>query len=186
MIGSAYFAGYSLSCLIVPRLADLYGRRLPYLVSSWFQFFVYIAIYFSKSSLMTTALILVFGFCGAGRSGVGYLYLLELVPATWKSLVGTLVHSINSFTFVWSAYYFWYLSKDWQWLLIYSLSANFITAMAALFIPESPLYLYSAKDFDKTRESLTMIAKFNGSNSEQFSDKECLFEAEYSEIEHKI
>lgn len=142
MIGSAYFAGYSLSCLIVPRLADLYGRRLPFIVSSWFQFLIYFGIFFSKSYLFTVAMILIFGFCGAGRSLIGYLYLLELVPSEWKTLVGTSLHSANSCTFIFSALYFWFVSKDWRWIILAALVANSITVVAILFIPESPIYLH--------------------------------------------
>lgn len=162
MIGSAYFAGYSVSCLIVPRLADIYGRRLPYIVSSCIQFFVYLGIFFSRDSLMTIALILIFGFCGAGRSGIGYLYLLEMMPSDWKTMVGTLTHSVNSCTFIFSALYFWQLSKDWRWLILYALVANGVTGIAICFVPESPLYSYAVKDFDKARESLNKIARFNG------------------------
>ena len=143
MIGSAYFSGYTLSCLFVPRLADLYGRRLPFLVSSWFQLFIFIGIFFSNSYLFTVALILVFGFCGAGRSVVGYLYLLELVPSDWKTLVGTSLHSCNSLTFIMSALYFWFISKDWRWIILFSMIFNFIAVLGVTFIvPESPIYLY--------------------------------------------
>lgn len=43
--------------------------------------------------------------------------------------------------------------------------ANGITALAVMFIPESPAYLYSSRDFDKARESLNKIARVNGSDS---------------------
>lgn len=165
MIGSAYFAGYSLSCLLVPRLADLYGRRLPLIASSLFQFLIYFGIFFSNSYLFTVALILVFGFCGAGRSVVGYLYLLELVPGDWKTLAGTSLHSMNSMTFIISAIYFWFISKDWRWIILSALIANGLTALAMVFIPESPAYLYSSRDFDKTRDSLNKIARLNGSDT---------------------
>ena len=162
MIGSAYFIGYSLSCLVIPRIADLYGRRLPYIVSAWFQLFIFFGIFFSESSLFTTALILVFGFCGAGRSAVGYLYLLELVPKDWKTLTGTCCHAANSLTFVFSGFYFWFISKDWRWIIVFAIVANAISAIGIIFIPESPLYLYSTKDYDKARESLNKIARMNG------------------------
>ncbi len=170
MIGSAYFVGYSVSCLIIPRIADIYGRRLPYIVSSFIQFLVYFGIFFSRDSLMTIALILIFGFCGAGRSGIGYLYLLEMMPADWKTMVGTLTHSVNSCTFIVSAIYFWYVSKDWRWLILYALVANGITVIAVCFVPESPIYSYAAKDFDKARESLNKIGRFNGCK-EEITDK---------------
>ena len=176
MIGSAYFAGYSISCLVVPRLADIYGRRMPYIVSTWIQLILYFGIYFSKSLMMTLTLILIFGFCGAGRSAVGYLYLIEMVPSRWKTLAGTLMHSVNSLTFVFSAIYFWFVSKEWRWLIIYAICANIITCIAILFIPESPLYCHSIRDYDKARTSISKIAKFN--KYEGFSLSDALFEEE--------
>ena len=181
MVGSAYFIGYSLSCMIAPRIADLYGRRLPFVVSTCFQLFVFIGIYFSRSFLVTTALILVFGFCGAGRSAVGYLYLLELVPKDWKTLVGTCFHCANSSTLIFSAVYFWFLSRDSQYLLLFGVFANAICCIGILFIPESPLYLLSAKDYDKARESLNRIGRINGYS---VVVKE-MFEEEFEEIEEK-
>ena len=114
---------------------------------------------------MTIILILVFGFCGAGRSTIGYLYLLELIPKRHKILVGTLLHAINSLTLVFSSLYFWFITKNYFWFLLYSTIANFICTIAILFIPESPEYLYASKDYDGARDSFNKILKFNSENT---------------------
>lgn len=89
MLGSAYFVGYSLACLFIPRLADIYGRRWLFIGAIWFQVLVYIGLLFSKSLVSNIILILVFGLCGAGRSTTGYLYLMELLHAKHKRIAGT-------------------------------------------------------------------------------------------------
>eukprot|EP00347_Sterkiella_histriomuscorum_P010242 403377046 len=155
MLGSAYFIGYSLACLIMPRLADIYGRKIFYLSSSALQLFLYLGIMLSRSAELTTALIVFFGICGVGRSAIGYLYLLEMIPAEWKNIVGTLTHVANSFTFIISAVYFWKLSKDWEWFILFALISNAITVVAVSRIPESPKFTYSTKSGEYFNQNFT-------------------------------
>jgi hypothetical protein len=56
-----------------------------------------------------------------------------------------------------------------------------MTAIAIIFIPESPLYLYAAKDFEKARQSLNIISKFNKSGVIMTE----LFDIELEEIQEK-
>jgi MFS family permease len=42
MLGSAYFAGWMLGSIIVSRIGDLYGRKLPFYISLVISSFAYI------------------------------------------------------------------------------------------------------------------------------------------------
>ena len=53
-----------------------------------------------------------YGLCGAGRSAVGYLYLLELIPKERRAIAGAMFHSFNELTLVFSSLYFMYVSKE--------------------------------------------------------------------------
>jgi hypothetical protein len=45
---------------------------------------------------------------------------------------------------------------------VYFIGGIIILFVALLILPESPKYLYSKQLFQETRESLAIIAKFNG------------------------
>lgn len=88
---------------------------------------------------------------------------------------------LNSTTLIFSSLYFWFVSKDWRWIILFAIFANFIAAVGILFVPESPLYLHATKDYDKARESLNRIARFNGQDTYITE----LFDVELEEIEEK-
>ncbi|CDW73161.1 solute carrier family member 5 [Stylonychia lemnae] len=163
MIGAAYFIGYSLSCLFVPRLSDIKGRRIPYLMSNLIQLFIYFGILFATTVDQIIVFILIFGLCGPGRSIVGYLYLLELVPKDWKYYIGTLISCANTSTFVFSSFFFWYASKNSEYLIIFGLISTLFTLTAIYQIPESPKYLKSTNQLEKLEKTLAYIDRFNRS-----------------------
>jgi len=106
-----------------------------------------------------------------------------MVPTGWKTLAGTLMHAINSLTFIFSSLYFWHVSKDWRWLIIYAMCANVVTCVAVLFIPESPLYCHSVRDYEKARDSIQKIASFNRYHG--FALHDTLFEEEAEHIKRE-
>ena len=80
LFGSMYFAGWAAGASFIPRLSDLYGRKLILFVSMAIHLFVYLAILLSRNMIFTLFLMVLFGCCGVGRASVGYMYLQELTP----------------------------------------------------------------------------------------------------------
>ena len=80
LIGSMYLFGWSVACLFVPRLGDLYGRRLPFVISTGVSLAVYLGLILSNSITLTMIMFFLLGICTPGKSNIGYVYLLELVP----------------------------------------------------------------------------------------------------------
>lgn len=115
---------------------------------------LYIAILFSKNADFSKTLIALFGLCGPGRAAVGYLLALELVPKTNRLLIGTLANVVLSLTYLNSAFFFWFISKYTLYLLLLGTLGTFCSGIGLFFIPESPEYLYSYREFDKARASL--------------------------------
>lgn len=83
LLGSMYLLGWSLACLVVPRLGDLYGRRWPYIFSVVFSLLVYLGLILSKNVNLSLVLYFLLGISTPGKSNVAYVYLLELVPTEW-------------------------------------------------------------------------------------------------------
>lgn len=76
--------------------------------------------------------------------------------------MGTIVQVWDSTTMIWMSLYFAFISKYWLWYELYGFAVVVAATVAAFFIPESPLFLYEQKRYDEARDSLRVIAKFNG------------------------
>lgn len=57
-----------------------------------------------------------------------------------------------------------YISKNWVYYQIFGISVNALCVVVGFFLPESPKFLYESKQYDKCREVLRYISKFNGVN----------------------
>ena len=83
LIGSMYFAGWTVSCLVVPRLGDVLGRKPPVVGSALFSCGVYLALVLSRSLALTTALFFLLGLTCPAKGSTAYVYLLEFVPGRY-------------------------------------------------------------------------------------------------------
>ena len=75
-----YFVGFAISSGFVPRIADRFGRKKPYMWSLTLQLIAYVVIYYSTSLDLTIFCYLLVGFQAGGRVAIGTMYLSELVP----------------------------------------------------------------------------------------------------------
>ena len=122
MLGSAYFLGWTLFAIAIPRLADIYGRKIVYGTAMLMQVPTIYGMILSRDVMMTTALLFVMGVCAAGRVSVGFLYIMEMVPATSRSLIGCMVGMIDCMTMIYVTLYFMYLSNDsvyWEYFAVF-------------------------------------------------------------------
>lgn len=113
LIGSMYFAGWTASCLFVPRLADIYGRKWVTLISSWFSAVVYLGIILSRKLELTIALFFFLGTCTTGKSSTAYVYLLEFIPENRVTWVATAMLFADGSTMIMLSIYFRFISKHW-------------------------------------------------------------------------
>ena len=88
MIGSSAFAGWMIASIIVPRYADLYGRKWPFYISLVVALFSHLAIVLSRNLETTILLCFIFGACNAGRYSICYSYMCELMPLKYRDYVG--------------------------------------------------------------------------------------------------
>jgi MFS family permease len=75
LIGSLYFFGYTSSAFILPRLSDMFGRKIIYQISMTGHLLTYGALILSRNLYLTIVLMYIFGFFSLGRASVGYLYM---------------------------------------------------------------------------------------------------------------
>lgn len=107
------FVGWEISAAIVPRLADIHGRKPIFLFSMCVQLAALIGVYISRSVNVTIGLIFIFGMGGVGRSSISYLYMQEFLPQNKQTLVGTILQLNNGFVAVYTVIYYWFISNYW-------------------------------------------------------------------------
>jgi hypothetical protein len=62
--------------------------------------------------------------------------------------------------------YFYFISTDCRWIQLFAIVLNFVAVFGSIFfLPESPKYFHCKKKWDELRQTLTIIAKFNGKPS---------------------
>jgi MFS family permease len=113
MPGSVQFLGWMVASMFVPRLGDLYGRKLPFIISVLAASFLYVGIFLTSN---LNVIILIFFFKGmtqAGKYSLAHVYIQELMPNRYKSISGLLMQFADSLTLVYVAFYNRWVSKSW-------------------------------------------------------------------------
>jgi MFS family permease len=77
LIGSMYALGWSVGCLMITPLGDVYGRKWPFMISTAVSLGVYLTLILSRNLLLTVIMFLFLGLTAPGKSNVGYVYILE-------------------------------------------------------------------------------------------------------------
>jgi MFS family permease len=129
MLGSLYFLGFAISAGVVPRLADKWGRKWPYIASLSLQLAAYVQLYFSKSIYYSLAMYLIVGLSAGGRVAIGTTYLNEFVPSKYQNIVTTTINVGDSSTMIFQAIYY-YFNRDWMPLHTFGLVASALILFA--------------------------------------------------------
>jgi MFS family permease len=145
-----YFAGEVTFGILVTRMADIYGRKWL----CWFSYFLSLPLQLgfllSTDLTLTTVLFFFFGACTPGKLQVTFVYLTELVPSSYRTLVGTLILFSDASSMILLPLYFRFVSKNWLWFQLASLILNVLSVTGMLlFIPESPRYLWAKGDQER-------------------------------------
>eukprot|EP00347_Sterkiella_histriomuscorum_P016560 403352729 len=161
LIGSMYFAGWVTAAFILPRMSDVYGRKIIFLLSMFGLATSYMAIILSRKIELTIALMYILGFFSVGRASVGYLYMQELTPIKNQVVVGSICQMASGIVTVFICLYFMFISKYWIPFQIFGCTTTFLVAISVWFMPESPKFLISKKRYDEARKSIKFIAWVN-------------------------
>ncbi len=110
-IGSSLFIGWTIAAFILPRAADIVGRRPVFCISIIIQTIAFVGLLLSKNIYLTYFFMFSMGIACVGRSAICFLYLMELLPKGQQVLVGTILQVNNSVVGVLGCLYFWLMSK---------------------------------------------------------------------------
>ena len=146
LIGSMFFVGTFSGSFILPRAADIYGRKPLFLIGLSLYIFVVIALFFVKSLWMLYVLMFLGGISETGRYYVAYVYAIEMMPEKVQDATGLYIFLVFGTAMTYIAVQFWFITKDcfvnnWIALVLALISLICVT----IYLPESPRYLYSKK-----------------------------------------
>jgi MFS family permease len=80
MIGSSFLAGAFAGSFVLPRLADVFGRKPMFLVGLILYIATVLGLLLSTSKAMLYSLLVLGGISETGRYYVAYVYAVEIFP----------------------------------------------------------------------------------------------------------
>ena len=141
LLGGSYFAGYLGMMYPISRVADLHGRRKPFLYSMYVLMLGWIGLVLANNYWIACGLLLLVGASLPG-SVVGYFYLIEFMPKKSQVYFGIIANSCWALTIVVATFYFKYISTDWRYLMAAIIPFAAISIGILSMLPESPLFLF--------------------------------------------
>lgn len=148
---------------MLPRAADVVGRKPMFLLGLVLYFLVIIMLLFTSSLYFTYFILFIGGISETGRYYVAYVYCVEMMPKKFQSLSGLMIFVVFGCLQILFSIYFWFISKQWEnmaYCSAFLCVASFV--MTILYLPETPRFLFGKKKFDEARKVLRKIAVFNG------------------------
>lgn len=161
-IGSAYFLGWCVTLLWVPRLSDQNGRRKFFMVGMTMQLVLYTMLMICNSLDVMITIFFFFGMNASIRINVGFVYLMELMPKNKQTLAGTAWSIGEAMVYFIATIYFWKVSKDWQYIVLVGYFMTLFAFFGSMLLPESPRLLLELKRNEEAKASLDTIATWNG------------------------
>ena len=80
MIGSCFFIGCFFGSFILPRIADIKGRKPMFLLGLAFYIICVVGLLFSNIKPLMYFFLIIGGISETGRYYVAYVYAIEIMP----------------------------------------------------------------------------------------------------------
>jgi MFS family permease len=112
MLGSVYFGGWCSSLLWMPQLSDRIGRKTMFVYSLAMSVVLYTVMMFTRSFKMMVLSIFLQGFFNSAKIGVGWPYLIELVPISTRSTHAAAFGVVGASFGIIGALFFIFVSKN--------------------------------------------------------------------------
>ena len=135
---------------ILPRLADIFGRRPMFLLGLILYIATVVGMIFATDIKVLYALLVLGGISETGRYYVAYVYAVEIMPKSSQNIAGlTIFMTFSVCKIMVCSYFFWSEAKDWKHLsYVAILFATYSLVMTFFFLPESPKFLEGRKNYD--------------------------------------
>lgn len=163
LLGSMFFIGIIATLLIIPPLADKFGRKLIFTISNIVSIIGQLGLILSNNIYEAYFFAFLIGATFSGKVVVGLNYMLEFNRPKWTETIIYLQLVAESVSTILMTVWYQFIDRGWFLLqLICLIAAVLITIYFIICVPESPKWLYTFFRFDESRENLRYVASFNG------------------------
>ena len=97
------------------------------------------------------------------RNIQSYIIATELSPVRLQIVVTTVILGVDVLTIPICSLYFKFISNEWKYVTYAIIVIVSVATIAAMFVPESPLFLYEKEEYDRARAIINSMARVNGS-----------------------
>lgn len=162
LLGMAFILGIVVGCVTVTRMGDIWGRKYIFMAGLALNAVLTVVIVFSDMPWLDTVMFFFMGYALTMIKYVGYAYMVEMMPAKYDVLAGTIQFLFTSVIYICCCLYFMLISRRWRYLMIADLVLSIFGVVSLIFMPESPRFLITKKKYDEARKAFNLIAKMNG------------------------
>ena len=149
MIGSSFLSGTFAGSFVIPRMADIYGRRPMFILGLILFIASCVGLIVSTDIKAMYAFLFLGGVSECGRCYVGYVYAIEIIPKRLQSM-GGLIYFLGFSTgklFV-CLYFMLSKHKEWKIMPLIAIEMTVISLLTTVvYLPESPRFLYAKKRY---------------------------------------
>ena len=125
--------------------------------------FCYIEIvFFVRNIFIIYIHIFIIGLLSGWRLYLGYIYGSEIVKESSLNMAGSIFNLFDAQVVIFASLFLEHVSNDWIHLHSIYIFLVFISFCISLFMPESPKFLVSKKDYIGATIRYNFIARFNG------------------------
>ena len=84
----------------MPRLGDIYGRKMPFAINSIINTILYTMLMYTTDLYMMIGILFTFGLVNSIRTNIGYVYMVELMPKSYESFIGTFWNCVEGLIYL--------------------------------------------------------------------------------------
>jgi MFS family permease len=165
-IGSAFFLGWALFSVILPQLANSWGRRPVVILTFLVQTTAIAGTLLNDSLLIHLAIAFVLGLFASGRVAVSFVYLIELLTPDYARLVATFSSVLYVSFFALITAYLKFVSNDYAVITYTGVAFGFLSFFGVwCCLDESPLFLLRDGQYTKAESVIRRMYEINGEDS---------------------
>uniref|UniRef100_A0A2A4J566 Major facilitator superfamily (MFS) profile domain-containing protein n=1 Tax=Heliothis virescens TaxID=7102 RepID=A0A2A4J566_HELVI len=156
--------GFLLGVSLFGWISDRFGRRIGLIISCTLNITFMLAVPFSQSYWMFSILRLFIGMASGGTMIISLVFIIEIVGPQHREAAGSLAIMPDGLAQGLLSVFAYY-SVDWRMFLMEYAIASVFIYMFIIFLPESPRWLMSKGNAEKTLDVMTRAAKRNKLNT---------------------
>jgi len=161
LLPTIMYLSWCVSLLIVPRLADKFGRKFLFQGARLAETAIYLAILLVQNYWAMLGLMIGLGLCGAGRVNVGTVYLTEWFPRKNQTALHMVFAGEVALGYIAFALYFWFWGNNAHNVSIIAYSMSVVSVALTFILPDSPRLLAAKGSVEEFQKALDRMAWFN-------------------------